>query len=246
LLFHLRESDSFGRTHNVRICGLQSSIFQPVTHIDSQNSTVRCTVAELRTELERRGLPVSGNKPDLINRLQARLDEEEFGLIDAPATTINTTMTNLNETGEATGDNPSDSATEREKKGLVPTKTEEMGEESKTDKFISEAHDANNVKVSAQPTFDEIKRRRANRFDIPVVETKVQSPQKRGRDKKKSANLPILQKGSKRARQQASEKDDVLLPKEEIEKRLKRAEKYGTGNEENILKLKAMLRKYRF
>ena len=36
------------------------------------------------------------------------------------------------------------------------------------------------------------------------------------------------------------------LPKEEIEKRLERARKYGTENPETTEKLKAMLRKYRF
>lgn len=39
-------------------------------------------MSDLRQQLSRRGLSTDGLKAELVNRLQARLDEEEFGLID--------------------------------------------------------------------------------------------------------------------------------------------------------------------
>ena len=45
-------------------------------------------MSDLKIELERRGKSTDGLKAELVNRLQALLDEEEFNLADEPASTI--------------------------------------------------------------------------------------------------------------------------------------------------------------
>mmetsp|Transcript_23553 Transcript_23553/g.54751 ORF Transcript_23553/g.54751 Transcript_23553/m.54751 type:complete len:260 (-) Transcript_23553:1487-2266(-) len=47
----------------------------------------RMRVSELRSALQQRGLSTEGLKADLVNRLQARLDEEEFGTVERPSLT---------------------------------------------------------------------------------------------------------------------------------------------------------------
>lgn len=107
----------------------------------------------------------------------------------------------------------------------------------------------------SEMSFAEKKAARAARFGIAVVEPK--KPQttpnkKRQNDKKQQGGSNKKQKKQQQKQQTPQKKntpqkkEKPLLPVEEIEKRLKRAEKFGTGDNAQTQELKAMLRKHRF
>jgi SAP domain-containing ribonucleoprotein len=107
-------------------------------------------------------------------------------------------------------------------------------------------------------SLEEQKKERAKRFGIPVVDmSKKDLPGKKkkeahgtetnkNKNKRTDTTTPAAaSSNNKKAKVVSVAKEEPLLPKEEIEKRLKRAEKFGLSNE-NTDKLKAMLRKHRF
>jgi hypothetical protein len=89
-------------------------------------------------------------------------------------------------------------------------------------------------------SFDEMKRKRAERFGIPVT-----SP-----DAKKETKIPSAKKQKSEQTKGGETKepaaDEELLSREEIEKRIARAEKFGTQDTAKIDMLKAQLRRHRF
>ena len=84
-----------------------------------------------------------------------------------------------------------------------------------------------------------MKRKRAERFNIPVVSSNP--PKEKELGKKGTTKEPT----SKRKKTEKAEEPKVL-PLEEIEKLLQRAEKYGSADKARIDELKAMKRTYRF
>lgn len=217
-------------------------------------------VPELKAELSKRGLATDGLKAELVNRLQARLDEEEFGMVDAPTP-------KSAETKEGTGTSASKEASppaavekstapapsaqestpkDEEAESTVPPKTKDVVA------GINVPPANNDVsKVTGDLSFEEKKRQRAMRFGIPV-KTEAEGPKGGGGKRQKTGNKggdkpqkPTAPKKKEINKKEKVKEEEPLLPKEEIERRLKRAEKFGTGGE-NIDKLKAMLRKYRF
>lgn len=230
-------------------------------------------VSELRAALAERDLPTDGLKADLVSRLQARLDEEEFGMDDdiavpTPATTSN-----------AKKDEPK-KATEKSEpvadSNVINSKAEEKEEASElntkvVEKSVSEEVTSSKVTTSGGMTMEEKMKARAERFNIPLAiptEKKKQQPanagkgkkqeKKRGRDShsekegaKKQKNDKKNDRKNKQGGQESKKmteekKPEPLLPKEEILKRLERAKKFGASNIQQVDALKAMLRRHRF
>jgi SAP domain-containing ribonucleoprotein len=198
-------------------------------------------------------------KAELVNRLQALLDEEEFNLADdAAVTTIpdvsSLPTTSVNASNSKNVDVPDvvDDA-----KGSVDVTPEVVPNKAAVDikpKITTTITTLNNNDTTVKDgdlSFEEKKRLRAQRFAIPFVETKrpvidktKDDVDEKKRDGKRQKTDPPGKKTEPLP--DVASKDEVLLSKDEIEKQLKRAEKYGGINQTRIDELKAMLRKHRF
>jgi SAP domain-containing ribonucleoprotein len=241
-------------------------------------------VAELKEELGKRGLPTEGLKAELINRLQARLDEEEFGMVDAPAAgaTAATVAAAAAATGKAPAvaaaaapvpvpaAKPTPTTTAAPTPAPAPTAkstTTDAVIPTETVAPVPAAAAAAPVGAIASPpasngaalsSFEDQKRKRAERFGIAVVASPtVKKDNGKQPASKEAAGTP---KGKKQKQEKGGEKvketktavpemakEAPLLPKAEIEKRLKRAERFpGASSDAKKDELKAMLRKHRF
>jgi SAP domain-containing ribonucleoprotein len=187
-----------------------------------------------------------------VNRLQARLDEEEFGMVEAPAAVKTSPPKETPETSEE----QVDEAAEIQKPDAPAAPTVETNLASSSTDAASTAAVAEGADKLVKPieglsdkglSFEQKKKERAKRFGIAVTEAPSSSSavkqasdppgKKRSEDKEASP--------TNKKQKTAEAKEEPLLPKEEIEKRLKRAEKFNMNNETTD-KLKAMLRKHRF
>lgn len=228
--------------------------------------TIRTTVTELRAELAKRGLSTDGLKAELVNRLQTRLDEEEFGLAEAPALTSPTAAAAPAEAPPAAAPAPEPAPAPEAEKEAPPAPEEKTEEAPKEAAPIETAAPAPAKAVDTKGmTFDEKKKARAARFGLLAKPSTPKNGGKKdsrkrergnkadGKNKRKKNNDGKKQEGGKKDNKKdkkekpaASKKNTFeSLPKEELEKRLKRAEKYGVVND-MVDAMKTALRKYRF
>lgn len=230
-------------------------------------------VTELKAELEKRGLATDGLKADLVNRLQARLDEEEFGDVAAepavkkvveeqpPKKVVAVAAAAQEEKTKAPAPEtaPAPKAT-KEAPAAVPAPKAPAAPKAASSKEKSTANDETKEATATTTTtdettdsktdlsFEEKKRLRAKRFDIPVVSNEPKATAAKGvKASGGGGGGGHANKRQKRTPEPKKKVDEApLLPLEEIEKQLERATKFGTGNQAKIDELKALKRKYRF
>lgn len=193
-------------------------------------------VDELRDALEKRGLDIKGLKVDLVNRLQDAIDDELMGGgiedldgVNVPTTTTSTEPTKTSSLDIGISSDPSNTTelnSETKKANDISLTTEKQEDttlESTSNNNSSEEVDSKTAKLMA----------RAAKFGIPFVGSESKNT------KTTTTDTTLASSVTSSTTQAASL---PVLSQEEIEKRQKRADRFGI--EDPVLV--AMKRRERF
>uniref|UniRef100_A0A7S4R522 SAP domain-containing protein n=1 Tax=Ditylum brightwellii TaxID=49249 RepID=A0A7S4R522_9STRA len=214
---------SFSACHATFSNFFQKNALPPQQNLTKSTRDTKIAVQDLRDALEKRGLSTDGLKADLVTRLQARLDEEEF-LSPASAHTSTAPPASSPEKEVEPEKEPEPEAPKAEE---TPSPEKNEPQQEKKAKTEEKKATVMSSQETAKLTFEEKLQKRAARFGTAPKPN------------------PPPSKKAKPSFQKKESGETALLPKEEIEKRLARAKKYGVTGPK-VDELKSMLRRHRF
>jgi len=184
-------------------------------------------VSELREELEKRSLSTEGLKADLVNRLQERLDEEEFGLVDAAAVATDTTAATptTNKDGESATATSTTSTTATTTTTTIAVQPGDGSTEKTADTTVKNAVEKSTTttdKPTATTAKNTSKNGSSSNDDPPPSEEAVSSTSNKGttksfaekkKERAKRFNIPLKEtedelEEKKKARLKRFEKDN--------------------------------------